>query len=130
MTGKDDSTWARLIGPTYTGTGVARRLGITEAEAEAMSARHELWALQTADNATVFPASQFTDDGQVLPGLKEVLDTFPPHVADCWTIAAWLTATHPDLDDMTVLECLRNPPAGSATTPQWLAGERASVWAH
>jgi hypothetical protein len=124
------SVLREALGPMYSVSGVASLLGISEEEAEARAASHDLWGPTTADGFLVFPASQFSDDGAVLPGLKDVLDAFPTHVADCWTVAAWIAARHPDLGDRTVLEWLGEPAHDSDSTPLKLAQERAYVWSH
>ena len=122
------SAWREALGPMYSVSGAASRLGISEQEVEARAASHDVWGLTTADGFLVFPASQFSDDGTVLPGLKDVLDAFPTHVADCWTVAAWIVARHPDLDDCTVLEALGEPATDTGATPLQLAQQRAHVW--
>jgi len=124
------SAWREALGPMYSLSGIASRLGISEQEVEARAASHDVWGLTTADGVLVFPASQFSDDGTVLPGLKDVLDSFPESVADCWTVAGWIVARHSDLDDRTVLEWLRESPTKTGATPLQLAQERAHAWSH
>lgn len=50
-----------------------------------------------------YPKWQLTDDGQMLPGLKEVGN----ELSGPWTVHRFLLQQHPELDSRTALDCLK-----------------------
>lgn len=102
------SRWDDLLGPFHDTRGVTRLLGGVSRQAVAdRRERRTLLGLKTADGVLVYPAFQFDEHNEVLPGLAAVLQCFDPEAADDWTLAGWLVAKQQALDGETVIEWLR-----------------------
>jgi hypothetical protein len=99
----DDQTWAAQLGPAYSAGQVARLLGVTELSS---TERRGLLCLEQRDGQQVYPAFQL-DDGQVLPGIDTVVQTFAPVVASAWTTASWLTSHQAELGGRRPVDALR-----------------------
>lgn len=56
-----------------------------------------LLMLRTEDGVYLFPVFQL-HDGEVVPGLREVLLTLQTGVSDSWTWAQWLNVSLPEAD--------------------------------
>ncbi|WP_292787399.1 MULTISPECIES: hypothetical protein [unclassified Microbacterium] len=89
------SPWAKIIGPCYTLSSMARALGWTEAAVAAGGESFQLLMLTTDEGVLLFPAFQLKD-GAVVDGLTEVLRALNTGVADPWTWAQWLNTSPPD----------------------------------
>jgi len=84
------AAWCKIVGPVYTSSGLQKWLGITR-QAVSQHAQHRRFLrLLTADDVSVFPAFQFSERGQYLPHLKDVLDILATGIDDPWTWATWL----------------------------------------
>lgn len=124
-----DGPWGPAIGPVYRTDQVRVLLGNVSRQALADRAkRHTLFALQTRDGVTVYPAWQFVE-GQVLPGLADVLKPFAAdehgEVVDGWTLASWLRTGVDQLDGGSVIERLRD---GDIHTAARVAAHTAARW--
>jgi hypothetical protein len=93
MTEGDDAVWSDQLGPAYTATEVAERMGVA---VEDIEDHRGLLRLKQRDGQTVYPAFQF-DGNQPVDGLQTVVFELTPRVATPWTIASWLTADHQGL---------------------------------
>lgn len=125
-----DGPWGPAVGPVYLTEQVRALLGGVSRQALADRAkRGTLLALKTRDGATVYPAWQLTTDGQVLPGLAEVLRLFAAdehgEVVDGWTLASWLRTPLPELDGDSVTDRLR---AGDVAAARQAAARAAARW--
>jgi hypothetical protein len=89
VTEEEPNPWAEIVGPCYTVTSMARTLGRTEAEVMEAGNDLSLLMLRTEDGVYLFPVFQL-HDGEVVPGLREVLLTLQTGVSDSWTWAQWL----------------------------------------
>jgi hypothetical protein len=122
------SRWDDLLGPFYDTRGVTRLLGGVSRQAVAdRRGRRTLLGLKTADGVLVYPAFQFDDHNEVLPGLAAVLQSFDPEAVDDWTVAGWLVAKQRALDAATVVEWLRG--GGDPDRAAALAGDAARRFA-
>jgi hypothetical protein len=92
------SPWDELIGPFTRSDGVQRRLRISRQAVAAKAGRRRLLRVITADGDHLYPVWQFLE-GQLVPGLAEVLSLFPERAVDGWTLAAWLRTPDPDLGE-------------------------------
>lgn len=81
---------------------VADYLAISPKSVAAKARRKELLAIPRGDR-NLYPAIQFRD-GQVLPGLREVLQALP--LTNGWSQLSFLLAANPGLDDRTPLDAL------------------------
>ncbi|KJL25031.1 MULTISPECIES: hypothetical protein [Micrococcales] len=97
MTEEEPNPWAEIVGPCYTVTSMARTLGRTEAEVMEAGNDLSLLMLRTEDGVYLFPVFQL-HDGEVVPGLREVLLTLQTGVSDSWTWAQWLNVSLPEAD--------------------------------
>lgn len=106
-----DGPWGPAIGPVYR-TDQLRALlgGVSRQALSDRVKRSTLLALKTRDGITVYPAWQFSE-GQVLPGLGEVLKLFAAdehgEVVDAWTLASWLRTGLDELEGDSVSDRLR-----------------------
>lgn len=117
------------LGPFYDTAGLLRWLKVSRQAVSKKIQRRAILALTTGNGARVYPAWQFTPDGQPLAGLPEVLDELLS-ATDPWTAAVWLTTPVERLGGRTAIEVLRasqvDPrPAGEARE---LAAEDARRW--
>ena len=110
----EPSPWDRQLGPVVTTAAACRLLGGISRQALAeRRSRRTVLALRTSDGEWVYPMFQFTEGGDVLPGLTDVVQCFDPDTVDDWTVAGWMTARHADLGNRSVVAWLRSgkPPA-------------------
>lgn len=124
-----DGPWGPAIGPVYRTDQIRALLG--DVSRQALSdrvKRHTLLALKTRDGVTVYPAWQFSE-GQVLPGLPEVLKVFVPdehgEIVDAWTLASWLRTRLDELEGDSVSGRLR---AGEHQQALGAARSAAARW--
>lgn len=82
---------------------VAQYLAISPKSVAAKARRNELLAIARGDR-NLYPAFQFRD-GQVVPGLREVLQALP--LTNGWSRLSFLLTPDPGLDDRTPLEALQ-----------------------
>lgn len=103
----DDGTnaWARIIGPCYTTTSLARALGWTEAKVAQAGETLQLLVLETDEGVTLYPAFQL-HDGRVVDGLSDVLAVLLTGTADHWTWAQWLNTALPEEDVPRAIDAL------------------------
>lgn len=99
-----DRLWADQVGPALSQQDAARLLGKTE---QAVSKDPRLVRLRTADGRPLYPVAQFDGRG-LLPGVAEVVAVLGPVAETPWTVAAWLTGSHADLDGRRPLDVLRS----------------------
>lgn len=124
-----DGPWGPAIGPVYRTDQVRALLGGVSRQAlNDRVKRSTLLAIKTRDGVTVYPAWQFTD-GQVLPGLAEVLKVFTAdehgEIVDSWTLASWLRTGLDELDGGSVADRLL---AGDAAAARQAAAHAAARW--
>lgn len=124
-----DGPWGPAIGPVFRTDQVRVLLGGVSRQAlNDRVKRSTLFALKTRDGVTVYPAWQFTD-GQVLPGLAEVLKVFAAdehgEIVDGWTLASWLRTGLDELDGGSVADRLL---AGDAAAARQAAAHAAARW--
>ncbi|MDR0946064.1 MAG: hypothetical protein LBM66_07885 [Bifidobacteriaceae bacterium] len=86
------AAWSELLGPVYTTASLTAFLGITRQAVN--RAAHELRILRLIcqNGDAVYPAFQFSQDGSVAPGLRQVLHALAQGIEDPWTWAQWLAA--------------------------------------
>jgi hypothetical protein len=84
------------LGPFYTTRAVAKWLGISRQALDQRVKARKMLGCPTADGGQrVYPVWQFSDDGQPIPYLAEVLNTLHEGIDDPWTWATWLAAPVP-----------------------------------
>jgi hypothetical protein len=71
---------------------VRRPLGATLADVDAMVERRQLLGLPTKRGEPLFPAFQFTKDGNVHPAVPTILKVLADSVASPYTIASWFVS--------------------------------------
>lgn len=97
-----DQAWTDQVGPALSQRDVARLLGKSE---QAVSKAANLVRVYNRDGRPVYPVVQF-DGRRVLPGVAEIVHALSD-VVDGLTIASWLTADNPSLDDARPVDVLR-----------------------
>ncbi|BBZ56696.1 helix-turn-helix domain-containing protein [Mycolicibacterium phocaicum] len=122
-----DDPYPAVIGPVHDISGVARRLNLSEKAIEQYVARNELLACRTSEGMQVFPAFQFHDDGQLIPGLGTVLQIMVEGTEDRWQVALWLSTPSEDLRGRRPYEALK---AGRVKAVEKLARQTAARWLH
>ena len=95
MTEEEPTAWAEHLGPCYTVTGMARRLGWTETDVLQGGNDLTLLMLPTDDDIYLFPVLQFKD-GKVFDRLDEMLVIFQTMTDDRWMWAYWMTPVLPE----------------------------------
>ena len=93
----------RRAGGLKTATWVADYLAISPKSVAAKARRGEVLALTRGDR-NLYPAFQF-QDGQVLPGLRELLGALP--LTNGWSQLSFLLTPDPGLGDRSPLEAFR-----------------------
>jgi hypothetical protein len=101
-----ESSWVEAVGPFYDAAAVAGVLGVSVSAVRGRRARGSLLALRTGSGKVVYPAWQFDDGGQVLPGLVPVLRVLGGSDANAWTLASWLRSPEAELSGRTPLAVL------------------------
>lgn len=118
---------ASQTGPFFDTAGVLAWLGITSAELDERRAGHAILACSTAEGQQIFPTWQFQEDGTLLPGLRDVLETLASGTHDEWTWALWLTSRVPNqLDGKSAEQWLAEGLDPAPVTD--LARQDASSW--
>lgn len=120
------SELADLIGPVYDTTGVRTLLDRSRQEIADRRRRGTILALRTSDDVWVYPAFQFAD-GEIVKGVRTLLDVFRQHNPSWWTVAAWFASPKEELDGLAPIDHL-----GDAEPPPDvldLAHAAASRWA-
>ncbi|WP_104132317.1 hypothetical protein [Cryobacterium sp. M91] len=114
------------VGPFYDTAGLSRWLGVSR---QAIHKRigKTLLAVHTEKNDILYPAFQFTEDGDTLPHLMDAARTLSTGLADEWSIAMWLNTPVDDLDGRSIVECLRAADGGAADVDAALAFARAEA---
>lgn len=82
----------RVVGPFYTTASLTALRKVTREAIRQASARGDILRLWTSDAKAVFPAFQFGPRGELLPGLRAVLDVLTEGHEDPWLWAQWLNA--------------------------------------
>ncbi|TRW46371.1 hypothetical protein [Georgenia yuyongxinii] len=107
MTAPDDvDLAAEAVGPVYFTADLVEWLGVGEAELEWRAAALKVLAIRTADALLVFPAWQFDEDGQVLPGVTETLRALATGGLDDFTHVLWFGGASDELDGLSAVEWL------------------------
>jgi hypothetical protein len=101
-------------GGAYQASEVARMLGVTRQAVHGRYRRGSILGLPQGDTEILYPACQFTHDGQVVSGLAEVLAAFG--VQNPWTQLAVLMAPSPAAGGGTPLQALAAGDRQSAVT--------------
>lgn len=84
------------LGPFYPTSAVVKWLGLTRQALDQRVRARKMLGCPTSDGGQrVYPVWQFTDGGQVIPQLAEVLDALHEGIDDPWTWATWLAAPVP-----------------------------------
>lgn len=120
----DDAHWLDTkLGPFYDVPGVANWLHLDENQVVEEIQERSMLGLQTQDGFWVLPSFQFNEDGQRLPGLKEVLCILETGTKSRWTWALWLVARPESTGRRSAVEMLRGGEADqvilAATHDAW-----------
>lgn len=116
----------RKTGPFYDTSGLTAWLGLTRQALLQREQAHTLLVCVTGDGQKVYPAWQFTAEGVVLPGLRDVLPVLLS-ATDAWTAALWLRAPASDLDGQDAVTWLSE--GGDPTRVVDAARADAARWA-
>ncbi|MCS5723648.1 hypothetical protein N1028_13775 [Herbiconiux sp. CPCC 203407] len=119
----------RVVGPFYTTASLTALRKVTREAIRQASARGDILRLWTSDAKAVFPAFQFGPRGELLPGLRAVLDVLAEGHEDPWLWAQWLTGrrfTESSDRPPTNAELLR---AGQTPAVLEQARRTAAAWA-
>lgn len=91
----ETNPWARIIGPCYTSSSLARALGWTEEQVAAAATALEVLEIETDEGVLLYPAFQVWE-GELVEGLGAVLRVLSTGTRGRWTWAQWLNTR---LDD-------------------------------
>lgn len=117
---------ADQVGPFYDTAGLTTWLDKSRQAIDKQVQSGKLLACMTSDRVRLYPVWQFTESGDLLPGLRDVLAALHAGTHDGWTQAVWLLTPTEELDG-SALKWLkaRHDPAPVVE----LAREDAAVWA-
>jgi hypothetical protein len=101
-------------GPFFDSESLTALLGVSAQVLEEHLTEGNILACHTTDDHRVYPAWQFDGDGNVYPGIAEVVRAFKEVGLDGWTAAKWLKVANPELGGLPALRLLAE-------------GERATV---
>ena len=94
------------LGPFYDTGGLVSWLGISRQAVADRVRRGTLLACRTADGHLLYPSLQFGRDGQVRPGVFEVVGELTRRGVDGWTVALWLTTPSPAFEGHSAVDYL------------------------
>jgi hypothetical protein len=95
------------VGPFYDTAGLVKWLGISKQGIAYKVENRSLLGVRSSDAHWLYPAYQFTDHGELLPRLKEILDAIDPENSNPWSTAIWLNQPMEKLGGKTPAEALR-----------------------
>lgn len=98
---------ADSIGDFYDTAGLVEWLEISKQALGKRVEKHQMIGCKTADGHWVYPAWQFSDDGDILPGISEVLTVLLSQ-QDPWAASLWFVSASPNLP-------------GELSAAEWLA---------
>lgn len=117
---------ADRVGPFYDTLGLTTWLDKSRQAIDKQVHSGKLLACMTSDRMRLYPVWQFTEDGELIPGLREVLAVLHSGTHDGWTKAVWLLTPTDELDG-SALDWLK---ARHDIAPVIdLAREDAAAWA-
>lgn len=90
--------------------------------------KNRLLRVRTSDNVLVFPAFQFTELGELRPGMSDLLKILLSTGEDPWTVAYWLTSEIAEFEDRTALDILDTRNADEISDLLDLARDDAAGW--
>jgi hypothetical protein len=117
---------ADRIGPFYDTGGLTTWLGKSRQAIDKQVHAGKLLACLATDRVRLYPTWQFTENGELIPGLRDVLGALHTGTQDGWTQAIWLLTPTPELDG-TALEWLTSRRDPSPVIE--MARDDAAVWA-
>jgi len=95
-----------LVGKALTTSDVAKLLGRAESNVRRSQLSSDLYAMNPGDRRGLrFPRWQFTEGGQVIPGLRRILPVFPRNMHPA-AIERYMSAANEALDDLSPIEWL------------------------
>jgi len=98
--------WTEVIGPVARDSDVAAYLGLSMDELNMVSARGEVFLLETSDGIRAVPVAHFLD-GRLVPGLAQVAVAVDKSPFTRWTQAAWIASPSAALGGKSPIEWLR-----------------------
>jgi small subunit ribosomal protein S19 len=124
---KTKSDLAERTGPFYDTATLTSWLGITRQALNKRVHAGKLVGCMTSDRVQLYPVWQFTDTGDLLPGLDDLLAVLWRGTHDGWTIALWLVTQVEELGGQSAVEWLRD---GNELGPVYeTARHDAAAWA-
>jgi hypothetical protein len=100
--------WDANIGPFYDQAGVEELTKLMSVDIDISVAAGDLLGVVTSDNVMLFPVFQFSESGELLPGLSDVAAALRPISDDTWDIALWLSTASADFGGLTAAKTLRD----------------------
>lgn len=119
----------RVVGPFYTTASLTALRKVTREAIRQAAGRGDILRLWTSDAKAVFPSFQFGPNGELLPGLRAVLEVLARGHSDPWLWAQWLNGRVDDPTNdqpRTNAELLR---AGQTSVVLERARRTAAAWA-
>lgn len=95
------------FGPFLTAEAAAALFGVDQSALDRARERRRVLGARTSDGGWLYPAWQFTSDGNLLPGLEEVLGVLL-RVVDEWTAVRWLRSPSPTFEGFSAAVLLRD----------------------
>ncbi|MFF1876590.1 hypothetical protein [Leifsonia sp. NPDC058230] len=94
------------LGPAYTGDSISERLGIEHDMLRELVVGDKILEVRTSDGI-VYPAFQISADGELLPGLCDVIAELASGVDDSWTWWRWLVTCTESREGPAAWELMR-----------------------
>lgn len=101
------SEWDDLIGPFYEASGLLAWMGMKSRQNITDAARRGDILAVTAGRRHLYPTFQFSNTGETLPGLRQVLAVLRSSIGSAWTQALWLNTPVSSLGNRTPAQALR-----------------------
>jgi hypothetical protein len=108
-----DQLWERELGPLATTSQVGELLHCSRQAVNERIHRGTILGLP-ALGGYAFPLFQFTNGGQTVHGISDVIRALSDTVETPYTIASWLVTPEPELDGRKPIERLRAGETGDA----------------
>jgi hypothetical protein len=115
-----------IAGPFHDSEGLTEWLGVTEEDLRRRVLDRTILGCPTEDDGDVYPAWQFDENGNLLPGLTDVMRVLFGATDDSWQVAIWLSSPSDLLKGKSPREWLQQ--SSDADVVLELATKTAARW--
>ena len=120
-----DDFWDERVGPFYDRSGALPLTGLLEVEFKAKVSTDDILEVLTSDGVQLYPSFQFGPLGELLPGLRGLVEILRPLSDDLWDVAIWLATPTERVDGRSAAEVLK---AGGLDSVVEIALHDVEMW--